>query len=115
MRSLQQLEKEARDRRTQFAATLLDFQSRLTLPGLADEALRHFDPHFTRLPPVYLAVKRHPLLAASALAGVSWLFKQALQKNTRSRKNGKDSSHERTRVRPPITSVTEKEHIHEID
>ena len=115
MRSLQQLEKEARDRRAQFATTLLDLRSRLTLPGLADETLRHLDPHFTRLPPVYSAVKRHPLLVASAIAGAGWLLKQALQKNTSSRKNGKDSSHERARVRRPIISVTEKEHIHEID
>ena len=115
MRSLQQLEKEARDRRAQFATTLLDLRSRLTLPGLADEALGHLDPHFTRLPSVYSAVKRHPLLVASALAGVGWLLKQALQKNTRSRKNSKDSPHEHTRVRRPIISVTEKEHIHEID
>ena len=115
MRSLQQLEKEARDRRAQFATTLLDFRSRLTLPGLADEALRHLDPHFTRLPPVYSAVKRHPLLTASALAGVGWLLKQVMQKNKRSRKNGKDSPQEHTRVRSPIISVKEKEHIHEID
>ena len=62
MRSLQQLEKEARDRRAQFNATLLDVQSRLTLPGLAKEALLHMDPHLTRLPPAFLAVKRHPIL-----------------------------------------------------
>ena len=115
MSSLQQLEKEALDRRMQFAATLLDLRRRLTLPGLADEALRLFDPNFTRLPPVYSAVKRHPLLVAGALAGAGWLFKQALQKSSRHRKNGKDSPRGRTRVHPPLTSVTEKEHIHEIE
>ena len=115
MKSLQQLEKEVRDRRMQFVTTLLELQSRLTLPGLADEALRHFDPHSTRLLPLYSTVKRHPLLAVSALAGAGWLFKQALQKTARNRKNRKDSSQERRRVRLPITSATEKESIHEID
>lgn len=113
MRTMQQLEKEARDRRTQFATTLHDFQSRLTLPGLADEALRLFDPHFTRLPPVYLAMKRHPLLAASALAGAGWLFKQALRSTRRSFKNGRNAP--RKRVRPTITSTLKKEPTHEID
>ena len=51
----------------------------LTLPGLAKEALRHVDPHLSRLPPAFLAVKRHPFLAAGALAGASWLLKQVLR------------------------------------
>ena len=89
MRSLQQLEQEARDRRAQFNATLLDIQSRLTLPGLAKEALRHMDPHLTRLPPVFLAVKRHPLLATGALAGAGWLLKRILRPAHRSSKNGR--------------------------
>ena len=92
MKSLQQLEKEARDRRAQFNATLLDVQSRLTLPGLAKEALRHMDPHLTPLPPAFLAVKRHPILAAGALAGAAWLLKQALRPMRRSLKNGRTHS-----------------------
>jgi hypothetical protein len=115
MKSMQQLETEARDRRTQFAATLRDVQSRLTLPGLADEALRQFDPYVGRLPPALLTVKRHPLLAAGALAGAGWLFKQVLGTTRKRFKNGRDTSHNRTRVRPPITSTLKKESNHEID
>ncbi len=88
MSSLQQLEREARDRRIQFNATLSDVQSRLTLPGLAKEALLHMDPHLSRLPPTFLAVKRHPILAAGALAGASWLLKQALRPKRQRYKNG---------------------------
>ncbi len=92
MSTLQQLEKEARDRRAQFNVTLLDVQSRLTPRGLAKEALLHMDPHFSRLPPAFLAVKRHPLLAAGALAGASWLLKQVLRPVRRKYKNGRAPS-----------------------
>ena len=88
MSSLQQLEREARDRRAQFNATLSDVQSRLTLPGLAKETLLHLDPHLSRLPPAFLAVKRHPILAAGALAGASWLLKRALRPMRQRYKNG---------------------------
>lgn len=115
MTPLSQLEKDARDRRMQFAATLGDLRSRLTLPGLADEALGLLDPHFTRLPPVYAAVKRHPLIAASAIAGASWLLKQALQKTARVRKNGKIPTRGLTRKHHIINSTTEKEHFNEIE
>ena len=89
MRSLEQLEKEARERRAEFNATLLDVQNQLTLPGLAREALRHVDPHLARLPPAFLAVKRHPVVAAAALAGVSWLLKQVLLPARRTFRNGR--------------------------
>jgi hypothetical protein len=88
MSSLQQLEQEARECRAQFDATLSDVQSRLTLPGLAKEALLHMDPHLSRMPPAFLAVKRHPILAAGALAGASWLLKQVLRPVRRRYKNG---------------------------
>jgi len=68
MSSLQQLEKDARERRAQFEATFSDVKCRLTLPGLAKEALLHVDPHLSRLPPAFLA--------AGALAGASWLLKR---------------------------------------
>ncbi len=45
MTSLHQLEKEARERRTQFNATLSDLHGRLTPAGLAKEVLLHTDPH----------------------------------------------------------------------
>jgi hypothetical protein len=110
MNTLQHLEKEARDRRTQFNATLLDVQSRLTLPGLAKEALLHMDPHLSRLPPAFLAVKRHPILAAGALAGASWLLKQVLRPVRRRYKNG----HIRpSRYTPANPKTLEKEITHE--
>jgi len=75
MKTLQQLEKNAQDRRAEFTAKLTQLQNRLTLRGLADEAFRHLDPRFTQVLPVYSAVKRHPLVAAGAVAGLAWLFK----------------------------------------
>ena len=115
MKTLQQLEKEARDRRAQFNATLLDVQSRLTLPGLAKEALRHLDPHLTPLPPALLAVKRHPILTAGALAGAAWLLKQAIRPMRRSLKNGRTHSSHHTRVPPANPKTLKKETLHEIN
>lgn len=115
MRSLQQLEKEAREHRAQFNATLFDVQRRLTLPGLAKEALLHMDPHLTRLPPAFLAVKRHPILAAGALAGASWLLKQALRPLRHSFRNGRASPANHPRVSKPHPKTLKKETIHESD
>lgn len=115
MSSLQQLEKEARDRRAQFDATLLDVQSRLTPRGLAKEALLHMDPHLTRLPPAFLAVKRHPILAAGALAGASWLLKQALRPVRHRYKNGRSPSSDYTHIPPAKPKTLKKETIHESD
>lgn len=110
MSSLQQLEKEALKRRAQFTATLSDVQSRLTIPGLAKEALLHVDPQLSRLPPAFLAVKRHPVLAAGALAGASWLLKQVLQPVRRKYKNGHIQPSSYTPANPKILK---KEITHE--
>lgn len=115
MTSLQQLEKEARDRRAQFHATLSDVQNRLTLPGLAKEALLHMDPHLSRLPPAFLAVKRHPVLAAGALAGASWLLKQVVRPVRKRYKNGRIPSSDNTRIPPTNPKILKKETIHESD
>ena len=115
MKSLQQLEKEARDRRAHFNATLLDVQSRLTLPGLAKEAMRQIDPHL-RLPrPALSVVKRHPILAAGALAGAAWLLKQALGPMRRSLRNGRSQSSNHSRVSPANLKTLKKETLHEIN
>jgi hypothetical protein len=108
MSSLQQLEKEALQRRTQFNATLSDVQNRLTIPGLAKEALLHMDPHLSRLPPAFLAVKRHPILAAGALAGASWLLKQVLRPV---RRKYKDGHIQPSRYTPPANPKTLKKEI----
>jgi hypothetical protein len=113
MRTLQQLEKEARDRRAQFDATLLDVQSRLTPRGLAKEALLHMDPHLTRLPPAFLAIKRHPLLAAGAIAAASWLLKQALRPTRPRYKNGRSPPSSYPHISPANPKTLKKEIIHE--
>jgi hypothetical protein len=113
MRSLQQLEKEAGDCRAQFNATLLDVQSRLTLPGLAKEALRQLDPHLTRLPSPFPAVKRHPVIAAAALAGVSWLLRQVLGPARRTFRNGRTAPANYPHVRSTNPKTLRKETIHE--
>lgn len=115
MKSLQQLEREARNRRAQLNATWLDVQSRLTFPGLAKEALRHMDPHIKPLPSAFLAFKRHPILAVGALAGASWLVKQALRPMRRSFKNGRSPSSDHPRVPPANPKTLKKETHHEIN
>jgi hypothetical protein len=113
MKSLQQLEKEASDRRTQFSATLLEVQSRLTLPGLAKEALRQLDPHLARLPSPFPAVKRHPVVAAAALASVSWLLKQVLRPARRTFRKGRTASPKYSHVPSTNSRILRKETIHE--
>ena len=115
MTSLHQLEKEARERRAQFNATLSDVHSRLTPAGLAKEVLLHTDPHLTKLSPAFMAVKRHPVVAAAAIAGVSWLLRQVLRRPARRTfKNGQSAPvHHHI---PPVNSRTlSKETIHEND
>jgi hypothetical protein len=114
MTSLLQLEKEASERRAQFNPTLFDVKGRLTPAGVAKEVLLHADPHLPRLSPAFLAVKRHPVVTAAAIAGVSWLLKQVLRRpSRRTFKNGHI-----TPV-PNISSINSKtlrkETIHEND
>jgi hypothetical protein len=105
MKTLQQLDKNAQDRRAEFTAKLTQLQSRLTLRGLADEAFTHLGPRFTQVLPVYSAVKRHPLLAAGTVAGLAWLFKLS---SSGIFKAGKNALHPRGRVRQPIVSTLTK-------
>ena len=115
MKNLQQLEKEARDRRVQFNATLRDVQSRLTPRGLAKEALLHIDPQLMRMPPAFLAVKRHPLLAACALAGASWLLNQLFPPVRHRYKNGRRPPSDYPHVPQANPKTLSKEIIHESD
>jgi hypothetical protein len=116
MRSLSQLEKlekEAHERRARFNATLLDVQNQLTLPGLAREALRHVDPHLARLPPAFLAVKRHPVVAAAALAGASYLLKQVLRPARGTFGNSRTPPSDYPHIPPAKPKKLRKEIIHE--
>ncbi len=115
MKSLQQLEKEARDRRAEFNATLRDVQKRMTLRGLAKEALRQIDPQFKRFPPGFLIFKRHPILAASALVGASWLLEQAFRPIRTSFKNGRSHPSHHTGIPSATSKTLKKETSHEID
>lgn len=115
MNTLQRLEKNAQERRAEFTAKLMELQDRLTLRGLADEALRHIDPRFAQVMPVYSAAQRHPLLAASAIASLAWLFKQSALSSSRIFKSGKDALRPHARVRQPIVSASQKEKTHEIE
>ena len=115
MRTLQQLEKEARDRRAQFNATLRNVQNQMTLPGLTKEALRQIDPQFKRLPPAFLSVKRHPILAASALVAASWLLSQAFRPIRSAFRNGRTHPSHRTRIPPAKPKTLKKETSHEIN
>jgi hypothetical protein len=116
MSSISHLEREAKRRRAQFAASLLDLQNRLTLPGLIDQAVGYLDPRFTQLRPVYSAMRRNPLVAASVLAGAAWLLRQSLQDSTgRSSGPGRSVRFGRTRVRPSHVSASEKEPTHDND
>jgi hypothetical protein len=114
MKTLQQLERDARDRRADFTTRLGEFRSRMTLPSLAEEAFSHIDPKFDHLLPAYSAVKRHPLLAAGVVAGVAWLFNTSVQSSVRIFKFGKTARRHRGRIRQPNISTSEKETNHEI-
>ena len=81
MNSLSQLERDALDRRAQFAKTLLEVRSHLTPSGLANETLGLINPQYGRLRSACSAVIHHPILAAGLLAGAGWLFKHALRAN----------------------------------
>jgi hypothetical protein len=115
MRSLAQLEKEAQERREQFYVTLHDVQSQLTFPGLAREALRHIDPHLARVPPAFLAVKRHPVVAAAALAGASWLLKQVLRPARHTFRNGRTPPTNYSHIPSANPKILRKETNHESD
>ena len=115
MKTLQQLERDARDRRADFTTRLSEFRSRMTLPSLAEEAFSHLDPKFAHVLPVYSAVKRHPLLAAGVVAGVAWLFNTSVQSSAKIFKFGKTARRHRGRIRQPIISTSEKETKHEIE
>lgn len=116
MSTISQLEKEADRRRTLFAASLLDLRSRLTLSGLVDLAVGYLDPRSTYLRPVYSAVRRNPLVAASVVAGAAWLLRQSLQDSTsRSSEPGRNARLGRTRVRSSHPSALKKEPRHDND
>jgi hypothetical protein len=108
MNTLQQLERNAHDRRAEFNAKLMQVQNRLTLRGLADEAFVHLDHRFARALPVYSAAKRHPLLAAGAIASVAWLFKQSTLSSSKIFKGGRRAFRHRNGVRQPIILTSKK-------
>lgn len=80
MTPLQQLERKAEQKRLEVTAALGDLRARLTLRGLADEAAALIDPCQSCAAPLYVAVKRHPLVAAALLAGTGWLFRQGIDR-----------------------------------
>lgn len=110
-RSLPQLEKEAQDRQMMFSASLQTLRTRLTLPGLADEAIGVLDPQRARLRTLYTSVKQHPVIAAGVVAGAAWLASLTLYNPN----NGRDAPARRKRARPHAIKSTEKEQNHEIE
>jgi hypothetical protein len=116
MSPISHLEREAERRRALFAASLLELRSRLTLAGLVDLAVGYLDPRSTHLRPVYSAVRRNPLVAASVVAGAAWLLQQSLQDSAgRSSEPGRRVRLGRTRVRFSHPSASKKEPTHDHD
>jgi hypothetical protein len=74
-----QLKEDAAARRAQFETTWRSVQGRLTLPGLAEEALRMSKTKAAPMGTVAAAVRRYPLLATGLLAGVSWMLRRTME------------------------------------
>lgn len=87
MTRLQQLERDALQKRQEVDAAFNDLRARLTVRGLANEAVTLAAPYRPAVLPVYEAVRRHPLIATALLAGAGWLMSQS-----RNRQSGKKTS-----------------------
>ncbi len=74
MTPLQLLQRDAAQKRSEMDAAYQDLRARLTLRGLADEAVACAAPYRPQVLPIYESVKRHPLIAAVLLVGASWLI-----------------------------------------
>ena len=79
MKSLQHSIDEARASRAELQDSLRDVGKRLTLPELAEDALRALDPKLTILGRVKTGIQRQPLFASALLAGAGWLVSSMLR------------------------------------
>lgn len=68
--NLDRLEAEANRRREAFLASLAALTPRLSPARLADEAVKQADPDFRVLESLELSVRRNPVWALAALAGL---------------------------------------------
>lgn len=105
MTSLAELEAEADRKRQDFAMSLRKFKPRLTPLGLADEALRRFDPQVDAVAATGRALRRNPLPAIPVLLGLGWLMLEARKPVT----PPKPKSVKSRRKQPPLIPSQEKE------
>ena len=73
MKSTPEAIADARASRAELIAAVQNLRRRLSLPELAEDALRAIDPQLTFLGRVKGRIQRNPLLAAALLAGAGWL------------------------------------------
>ena len=86
---------DARASKADLIKTYHDIRRRLSLPELAEDALRAIDPELTFLGRVKAGIQRNPLLAAALLAGVGWFAGDASEAGGRSNGNGSRRSQHR--------------------
>ena len=96
---------DARVSRADLIKTYHDIRRRLSLPELAEDALRAIDPELTFLGRVTAGIQRNPLLAAALLAGAGWLAGGASEAGGRSNGNGSRHSHHRKTNEDSTTKV----------
>jgi hypothetical protein len=79
MKSVEHLERQAREQRAQLQSSIIALQKRLTFPGLVTEAVELIIPGQFHLLPAIAAAKRHPLLSVALVTAASWIFKRGLR------------------------------------
>ena len=87
MKPLQELQREAAQKRLEMDAAFRDLRGRLTVRGLADETAALITPYQSRVMPIYESVKRNPLVAAALLAGAGWLISQGRDRQPPKKRN----------------------------
>lgn len=95
MTSMPKAVADARASRAELIAAVQDLRRRLSLPELAEDALRAIDPELTFLGRMKARIQRNPLLAATLLAGAGWLAGGASEAGSRSDGNGLRQSRRR--------------------
>ena len=96
MATVEDLEREADRRKSQFEARLEQVKQRLTPAGIADEALRAIDISGRSATAAAVdTARRNPLLALGLAAGAGWLILGARQSARRASSRARNNQHKK--------------------
>ena len=96
MATVEDLEREADRRKSQFEARLEQVKQRLTPAGIADEALRAIDISGRSATAAAVdTARRNPLLALGLAAGAGWLILGARQSARRASRRARNNQHKK--------------------